>query len=263
MRCCVVACLSSLVLVLSSGTVSAGFFSGVETFDGKTLDTQTWEPFVSTGAPTRGSISQDDALFLDAFDSGTEVDYTTRQVRIPIGGTARVDVTYLGGQGGGGDLGMFLTNNSRGTSDLTVLDSHWLEIDRRFDGLLFASSGGNGGGNGRPLIVPGTSNTLTKQPAGETFTFEINRLSATTADFNAYGPDHHTALGTWKLTFEEPVTDELAVSLFAHGARGRFDNVGITAVPLPPALATAPLVMAAAAAGMWLHRRRHAPARAG
>jgi hypothetical protein len=262
MRSCVVACMGALVLAVSAAVASAGFHSGVDTFDGKTLDTQTWEPFVSTGALTHGTISQDDALFLDAPDSGTEVDYTTRQVRIPIGGTARVDVTYLGD--GGGRLGMYLTNNSGGTSTLTALDSHWLSLTREDNGSLVASSGGNGGGPGRPLIVPGTRNTLTKQPAGEQFTFEINRLSATKADFNAYGPDHHTALGTWKLTFEEPVTDDLAVSLFAHGARGRFDNVGITAVPLPPALATAPLVMAAAAAGMWWWRRRRlTPARAG
>ena len=49
MRCCVVACVGA-GLFLSSGAASAGFFSGVDTFDGKTLDTQTWEQFVYTGA---------------------------------------------------------------------------------------------------------------------------------------------------------------------------------------------------------------------
>lgn len=252
----------ALVLGLSSAAARGGFFSGVETFGGKTLDAQTWEPFVSTLSPTPGNISQDDALFLDAFAGGSEVDYTTRQVRIPVGGTARVNVTYLGGQGGGGDLGLFLTTNSRGTSDLTVSDSRWLEIERGSDGGLLGLSGNSGGGNGGPLIIPGTGTTPASQTAGRPFTLEINRLTATTADFNAYGADGHTLLGTRKLTFE-PVTDELFVSLFAHGASGRFDNVGITAVPLPPALATALPVLAAVGVGMGWRRRRQTLARAG
>jgi hypothetical protein len=248
-------CAGALVLVFSATASRGGFFSGVETFDGKTLDTQTWEPFVSMISPTPGHISQDDALFLDAFAGGSEVDYTTRQVRIPVGGTTRVEVTYLGGQGGGGDLGFFLTTNSRGTTDITASDSHWLQIERTSDGGLFGFSGSNGAGHGAPLIIPGTGNTEAFQIAGQPFTLEINRLTATTADFNAYGADGHTPLGTRKLTFE-PIDDELFVSLFAHGASGRFDNVGITAVPLPPALATALPVLAGAAAAMGWRRRR-------
>src|SRR3954447_21739636 len=152
-------CLVVLLSVLSASTASAGFVNGVETFDGTKLDLKTWELFVAPQSTTPATASQNDALFLDASQLGQQVDYTTRSVIVPVGGSVRADVTYLGGAGGGGRVALFLTNNSNDAQDTTTSDSRWLERGRQSTGDLTALSGGNGSGGGNALIVPGTGVT--------------------------------------------------------------------------------------------------------
>jgi hypothetical protein len=241
-----------LLSALCASTASAGFSNGVETFDGTKLDLKTWELFVFPFSNTPATASQNNALLLDASAAGQEVDYTTLNVTVPVGGSVRTDVTYLGGLNGGGRLSLYLTTNSNDAQNTTSSDSRWLQLVRQSDGTLTALSGGNGSGGGNALIVPGTNFTPLVQPPDTTYTFEIKRLSDTAADYNAYGPGD-TLLGTQQLTFDS-TPNPLFVSLAALGASGRFDNVTVNpappnpppAVPLPPGLWTGAVVLVGA-----------------
>ena len=237
----------------------------METFDGTKLDLKTWELFVSPFSTTPATASQNNALMLDASGLGQQIDYTTLNVTVPVGGSVRTDVTYLGGANNAGRVSIFLTTNSNDAQNTTTSDSRWLELVREPDGILTALSGGNGSGGGNALTDPATHLTPLVQPQDATFTYEIKRLSDTMADFNAYGPGD-TLLGSRQLTFDS-TPDPLFVSLAARGAAGRFDNVTVNpappnppppAVPLPPAAWTGAVVLA----GLFAYAFRNVRVRA-
>jgi hypothetical protein len=237
-------CVALLLSAVWASNASAGFVNGVETFDGTKLDLKTWELFVSPFSTTPATANQNNALLLDASSLGQQVDYTTRSVTVPVGGSVRADVTYLGGVNNGGRVSLFLTTNSNNAQNTTTSDSRWLQLVREPDGVLTALSGGFGSGGGNALVLPGTNFTPLVQPQDATYTYEIKRITDTMADFNAYGPDD-ILLGSQQLTFDS-APDPLFVSLAARGAAGRFDNVTVNPAPPNPPPPAVPLP-----AGVW------------
>jgi hypothetical protein len=161
-------CIALLLSTLFASHASAGFVNGIETFDGTKLDLKTWELFVSPFSTTPATASQNNALMLDASSLGQQVDYTTRSVAVPVGGSVRADVTYLGGANNGGRVSLFLTTNSNDAQNTTTSDSRWLQLVREPDGVLTALSGGFGSGGGNALTDPATHLTPLVQPLNAT-----------------------------------------------------------------------------------------------
>jgi hypothetical protein len=218
-----------------------------ETFDGTAMDMTRWQQFTHRG----GTITQDYALTLSAPASGSWADYTSRQLRIGVGGHVRVTVTGLAGPS---EAGLILTNDSSGTTEPVMFDTRSVGLvfypsGTTFEGLYSATSG-----LGHTYTPPiATVSQMLNVP----YTIGIERTSLTSARMEVFTePGLH--LGTRNVTFSE-MPAYMYVSLYGYWSSARFDNIAIGGNWIPePALswlaATLPLV------GVRRRRRRTEPA---
>jgi len=210
------------VLLASSRRVSGAFVNGVETFPGTTFDTSTWEQ-------TSGTVVQNNGLTITSGISGLTffgADVTTRSVTVGVGQGVRADVTINSVGSGGPDLeALILTNNSLGTSNTSALDSKWLIVAHTLNGPS------QGQGNrifAQSSQLFGATLLPTAQPIGATYTYQIDRLSLTSAHFAVYNGT--TLLGEAAGT-TDPMPADLYISLLAANSSVTFHNV--TIVPEP------------------------------
>jgi hypothetical protein len=247
-------CVGAIVLAASACQAFGGFTKGVERFDGTQFDAQTWEPFISGLSPQPATISQADALVIDATAGGSFATYTTRQRLVPVGGGVRVDVTPLAATGG---------------------SVHLRDAEARFDLLIGSDSiGRDVYGNAILRNQPNVLELL-ERPAGPeprylahelgaTLTYEILRLSPSKTRFTAYEPATGKLLGDVTLDHPELWWDrDLTVSLEGLNDATRYDNVQLilppsAAVPLPPAAFAGASVLAGIAALHAVNRIRRA-----
>jgi hypothetical protein len=233
-----VAFCAPLLLLLIAAPAGAEFVNGVERFDGTTLDLGTWVPFNRTG------MSQSGALTINLPDRST--DLTTRSLTAGVGDMVQVDVrvnAYNAAAGDVGVCGLYLTNDSRGTTATADLDSQFLSVfNIQQEVILVSHTGGDPPGDAPNLLGH-------DQPVGATYIYRITRLASGSARFEVLEGD--AVLGAVTRQFQG-VDDELHVSLYASGINATFDNVVVT--PEPGAIS-----VFAAAAGTLLLRRRRGP----
>ena len=196
----------------------AAFVGGVETFDGTTLDTATWQPFTQPVA----DITQDGRLVLSR-DRAGRVDYVTRDVTVGIGEGVRVDIEILDGADAGSvQAELYLTDNSAGDTAQTFSDSR---------NLAFYYSSGRRAFLGRENSS-GTGSIIGFGTEPALFTLEIIRTAADAVCFGAYREDGEL-IGTQTVTLERDFPDELfiGVGIGNTGATVAFDNVTILPSP--------------------------------
>lgn len=245
-------CLAALI-VLPTSQAFGGFVNGVERFDGTQPDAETWEPFVSDISIEEATISQNDALTIDATPSGSLASYTTRERLVSIDGGVRADVTHTGLSGGRLHL------RSSRTDGIGVS----MQISPPESPLEFSVLGGftiDGSGSFEFLRRPGGgSEDFVFQPEGQTLTYEILLLSNARARFSAFDPATGTLLGRASVDLPQPLDDDLSISLEANNGSARFDNVAVlTAIPLPAAFWPAGALLASIAGARFARRRRTA-----
>jgi len=207
------------------------FVNNVETFDGTSKDTTTWEEF------TRGSaITQDGKLTLDASvdPSFGHADYTTRQVTVGVGGFVQADVTVRWkrfadlSHAKADDAWVALTTNSAGAGDVIFHDSYALSTQEEFDsfddsgywsGNWYQASHGSGSGN------------VSGHPLNHTYQLRLERLSATSVRYSATNLD---GSAVWSTVGTVPANSSpLFVALVAINTITDFDNVIVGVVPEP------------------------------
>lgn len=237
------------VILLSTAMVNAGFIKGIETFDGKSVDSGSWPNRSRYGY---GRISQDGALTVD----GTEV--MSRANRIDVGWSVRVDVTCLDTPAsknyGAGLVSLILAS---GESSGSWADSFaaMLEISLFADhgkGNITGWSSSLGHGIGRPMCDIADSAAA----VGKKFSLQIDRLSTQEFRFSAFDCDNHL-LSKWTMTASYDASRPLYVDLYTNGvSSATFDNVTIWAAPEPATLSLLAL------GGLVMMRRRKQGARA-
>ncbi len=213
----------------------AAFVSGVEHFSGTTIDTATWQAY-----PGPSDLSQNDGLTIDTrFSPPTTpraADLTTQVATVGIGASVSVtaSIEQRTSNGNTPSLSVFLTTNDNGASTPTGNDSHWLALVSTST-IIQDLVGGNGGGSGHIL-------RSTPQPLNETYTFQIERLTQTSARFKIF--DSTNALLVSNIETFTGVPDNLYVSLQTSSMQGNFQTVTISSlVPEPGTMSAAAWVM--------------------
>jgi hypothetical protein len=209
---------SALLMLRSS---EAAFVNGVERFDGTTFDTTIWEQRYND---SKGGISQNNAITLDATDGTYERGYVTRSLQVGVGGFVRADVTFdqMGPENTTSDyFGLYLGTK---TSTLAnALDTAAIGLQsNELGNSVSAEVWHNGGGLGI-IMLPHA------QPIGTTYTYEIDRISSTSAVFTI--TDNLGAVVSQTIEFGN-TPDNLYIELVATpSVKVTFDNV--TIVPEP------------------------------
>ena len=210
-------CLSIAAMSAVSTTLAeAAFLNGVETFDGTTLDTTTWQPYSAGTA----SIAQNDRLSMSGLVSGDAADYTTRTVAIGIGQGVRVDFE-IPANNSATSARLYLTNNSEGDTDTLFNDSQRLSVTFSPErGTFFYFEGSSGG--------TFTSAGLANQP----YQMELLRVASDKLRYSAYQSDG-TLINSVERTLTGTYDDELFIGLGIAGPESTliFDNV--TIIPEP------------------------------
>jgi hypothetical protein len=234
--------LVALLAALSSTAHAAFNANNVETFDGTTLDTANWQ--VYSWQPV-SPITQNSALTISCIDLvGTYInyaDYTTLHQTVAVGQSVSVDVTVnqyrSTDTGNKGSVTLYLTTNSMGDTRTSNVD------DYRFYIVNDAGYNSIKAGYGDATQYANMSWGQKAQPAGATYRYVINRTtdsSAILAVFdaanNSLGSKTLTLLGNPShLVPAHPAP--LYISLFVQGASATFDNVTVSTIPEPAALA--------------------------
>jgi hypothetical protein len=223
----------------------AGFVNGVERFDGKTLDTETWRARNGFGTVT---FAQDDALTIDSSGPGdfNISDAVTRFQTVPIGGSARTDVVVHAArrdQEFNSQTAVFaLTSGfpSGAVVDNTLSDRHSISMlvsySNQPNGRIVIVQGtlDNRGSGGNP--VDGLDSNVLLQgelPFEQTFVLQIERVARTQARFSIFERDDDgptlLAFSTRDFSVSPGGTlpDELFISVGTGGTRATFDNVTV------------------------------------
>jgi len=239
MRASMCAAMAFAIGLLGAPPSHAGFVNGVETFDGTQLDTNTWEFFELN--PGQAGVSQNDKLILAGvngeFSPGvpkvSDADYTTRAAVVNRGDAVRVDALLLKSIPSSDDTyTIFLTDNSKGTTEITVFDSQFLALRVTERTPINTFRGGNGGGAGRVMLGLDGNFVLGQVEGTENRSYEIAYLNSNSARFSAF--NETGLLGSTTLHFDEPLPKSLAISLSVNaGASVEFDNVKVRTIPLP------------------------------
>ncbi len=216
-----------LVIVCSTypiPTALGEFIGGIERFDGTVKDLQTWEECVGYG-----QFSQNDRLELELSPTGLDIcDYTTKDIKIGISQIVSVEIHNFQPSTqpfASSFCGLYLTNNSLGTSDKTLWDSEVLGLEYIYfssdESSIFNSCyGGNGSFSG---LVFGAD---TPPPSyADPYLFTIERLTADSAYCSVHHKNTMELIGSRTLYFSS-TGDDLYISLMAN-VPTTWDNVTI------------------------------------
>jgi hypothetical protein len=228
----------------------------LDPFDGAVIDESRWEVRRQGSA----TVTQKNAIHFD-IPQGGDADITTLQIRIPVQGTARVDVVAHAPPAGGpsGAAYFQLSTNSAGTKGhMLVSDTYnfGFEIGFSASNMSFSRAlfwdpplpdGQSGVGQG---FYTFSSNPLERQ-----FRLLIARTSLSSASFSVFDLQG-SLLAQSSMNVANvggrPTPEELYVALGGYG-RLSYDNLVLTGVPEP---ALAPML--AAFSMLAVRWRRHA-----
>ena len=199
--------LIALCGLLIPATAWAAFSGDLETFDGTVKDTDNWIETVL--APPGESVTQNNDVTLTA--TILSVDYTTR-FTAGVGDTVSAELLSVAAD----EAGLYLTNDTEGTSLPSPFDSQTLRLTYRPSVPGFIAAVGGAGG---PILGFGT---LPPAP-GFPYILQIERNSSTVATFSVFQSDM-TPIDSAALFFTT-VPDRLFVSLVSTGTTAAFDNV--------------------------------------
>lgn len=251
MRLGIVAC--GCVLGLSA-QVWGAFVNGRENFSGTTLDTSTWLATTSTSGPF---FSQNGALTLHSYDSPNGIAaYTTLAPLVGVGQTARVEARI---DRAAVALPVNVALLFMLTSDPDGLgpggnDSYYLSIRTLLsndpNSLVMEASAGRPNSSTSGINVGGSYNTAIAPLVGDTYSYQIDRLTATQVHFAVYHQVQPAGGGATHLeTFWEGTRDftsfggfsaPMRVQFLATGMDVTFDNV--MAAPDPSMIGFLPLL---------------------
>lgn len=227
-----------------------------DTFDGDLLDPHQW----MTRKTSNSSVSQQDALRFDVPSRG-DADATSRYIQLPIGGSARVDliphalpsglnfgkaVFFLTTATGGPDGGLFASDSHKFGFEISFTPS---TIDFSSSVLWWPPSPSGQIGSAQGFY------THTGAILDHRFTIEIQRRTATVADYFVYDEFGTLLRATNWNAFSPQYRDDLFIALAGHGVLS-FDNLVLTrafAIPEPSGL------LSLSAAGLLLRRCRRNP----
>jgi hypothetical protein len=229
-------CLVLIVLLLPAATSHAAFIGEKDSFTGTALDLQTWEAYK---AYQRESIAQNDGLTLDGPPpGGGAIDYTTRAVSVGIGQGVRAGVQLLRMGNSGGIpsyFGLYLTDNSRGSTWATPFDSRYIGFFASSD--LVVGQWGSDAAGGMGAVRYSTSFLGVPQ------FWQIDRLSRTNTRYSIYNA---AGLLLWEDSYSidwsgwtapKDYPDRMFISLWAMGdLTVRFTDVTLLGVPEPTAI---------------------------
>ncbi len=215
-----------LVMVCSTYSIPIAlgeFIGGIERFDGTVKDLQTWEEYCSFS-----QFSQNDMLELEASPTGAIMfsDYTTKDIKIGIGQIVSVELHNV--QPGthpnsGTSCGLYLTNDSLGTSKNTIWDSEVLGLEYSVTSInaqFFPCYGGNGHFSGRGFGVD-----IPPPSYADPYLLTIERLTTDSAYYSVYHKNTMELIGSRTLYFS-PIEGDLYISL-ASDRPATWDNVTI------------------------------------
>lgn len=209
------------LLLTSTCSLQADFVDGVETFDGTTLDTVTWESHAID------TISQNDELiFTNPRLRVTE--HVTRLFGIRSGERVQAEVTLDSYSTAGGSVKGFaalvLTDNLSGSSNWFVGDDNYAALELSDSTNVLGSQIVASSQAGGPIIHNfGPTGTI----LGQTYLLELERLNAIDVRYAAYELDGSLIAETTRAL---ALPNEAFISLTSNGS-ARFDNV--TVVPEP------------------------------
>jgi cysteine-rich repeat protein len=205
------------LMLLAARAASAVFVDGVERFDGTVKNVATWVEYLGPDGPP--AIVQDDDLTIVSPD--TSSDYMTT---FTVGVGDVVSVTLLGATSLGW-TGLYLTNDSEGTSAATLWDSHFLFLQYSPADQYFVGGDGGAGGTGGYAFAMGSPLPTPAAP----YVLQIERTSSTEATYRVFDGSM-TLIDSRTWTFAD-VPDELFVTLVSEFNTPVFDDV---VAPAPP-----------------------------
>lgn len=212
------ACYAILWAALPAG---AAFVDGVEQFTGTTKDATAWYEFLAPGAG--GAVVQDDALrFVAGPGEQPWSEYTTRAVRVGIGGSVSVRARLNPGETSAAAY-LFLTDDTSGTTGLVGSDHNWLSLSFGLGSPGISSvSGGNGAGIGSSMAGDFTA------VAGTWYALEIERLASASARFTVTHSDPaRTLIATQTIPVRDIPADLYITLVGAGNGTVSFDDVTV------------------------------------
>jgi hypothetical protein len=225
-----------LILVPTARLAPGAFVNGIESFDGTTLDTATWEIYSSQ---ITKPVTQNNALTISTANTVIFSDYTTRSQTVKVGERVSVEVTinaYSTVGGGGRYAALYLTTNSAGTTHNSQFDDYkiWIWNDKDFNKMYWIY------GDTALNVAPLTGPMAAPQPEGTTFRYEIDRISSSEVAYFVYDNQGNKVINEPSIFTlgnsihaVAPHPAPLFISLYADGASVTFDNVTISAIPEP------------------------------
>jgi hypothetical protein len=219
-------------LLICASVTRAGFSGGIDTFNGTTLDTSTWETFKAV--PNEGYVDQNNQLNINSNRFGNPIEYTSRFATVGIGGSVTTDVTIPANA----RAVLALDSNSGGTTNYIAFDSALIVMNFDPGGPIAAWTGSNGNNS--------AASSVANVPGGQgSFKFRLSRTGAGTATAEAFSSTM-TLLGSANLSFAG-FPNDLHVSFVGENGTVSFDNVtlgGNFNVPEPACLAVlAPILV--------------------
>lgn len=206
----------------STPIVFGEFIVGIESFNGTVKDLETWEECVGYS-----QFSQNNKLELVVPPEGLDIcDYTTKDIMIGIGQIVSVEIHNFQPNTtphAGSFCGLYLTNDSLGTSDNTLFDSEVLGLEYNYSsgsGQFFPCYGGDGSFTGFGFGVD------TPPPSySDPYLFTIERLAINSAYYSVHHKNNMQLIGSRTLYFSS-IGDDLYISLMAN-VPTVWDNVTI------------------------------------
>ena len=204
--------LGLVCLTCLSPKASGEFVGGVESFNGTAKDTITWEEHIGYS-----QFSQNNRLELVVPPTGLDIcDYTTRNIMVGVGQSVSVEIhncQVSSAQGAGSNSGLYLTNDSLGTSDDTFEDSKVIGLEYIYSsgsGSFFPCYGGGGSFSGLGF------GANTPPPSfSDPYLFTITRLTGNSAYYSVHHLNTMQVIGSRTLFFSG-FDNNLYISLMAN-----------------------------------------------
>ena len=222
----VIVCAGAAAVHFPGSSARAEFTNNQELFLGTVLDSVNWEAYPPPSGA--GAITQNNGLAIDTTGAVTIADYTTRYVKVPIGGSVSATINVHSVTPSGGGVWLFLSNNSTGPAPQANLDSKQIQMWMpSAGGAVYGGAGSEGNGYGNTVAA--------SVPADTPFVWTIERFSATSGRFSVHTTggqlvgSHTDNNLTWpNISFDE----DLFIVLQSQGANAEFKNVSYVPEPV-------------------------------
>jgi hypothetical protein len=167
-------CFAIIALLPAIACATTGGPTYTDTFDGIVKDTARWEERSLDGA----SITQNGNLTFVGTQSDSP-EYTTRQIKIPVGGFARADIRVHDFAPNFTSGFLRLSTNTTGTAQVDFFDSYKINF-QYYNGFALTGYGDANSDTGQSTAVGFPADTFA--------TLEIERATASLANYRIYDP---------------------------------------------------------------------------